>query len=69
MASSIKENTIRKALAVQEVYLVYQGRHLSNVKIYELHIKEQFFISERTFYRYLSMNARKLVRQFEEECD
>lgn len=61
----IMESTARRALAVQEIYLEHSPRGLSNAYIYRHYIRPVFFISERTFYRYLDRNAKKEIRQIE----
>lgn len=60
------ESTVRRALAVQEIYLEHQERELPNIYIFRQYIRPVYHISERTFYRYLGMNAKRLVKQFEE---
>lgn len=63
----VMESTTRRALAIQEIYLEHSARGLSNVYIFRNYIKPVYFISERTFYRYLGRNAKKEVRQFEKD--
>lgn len=59
-----QESVIRRALEVQEIYLRHKARKLPTVYIYRTYIQPKFFISERTFYRYLGRNAKKEVKQF-----
>lgn len=61
------ESSTRRAIAVQEIYLEHAGRGVSNVYIYENYIRPVYFISERTFYRYLARNAKKELRRFENQ--
>lgn len=65
MKKRVHKNTLLKVLAVQEVYLEHKHEGVTNVYIFKKHIKPVFFISERTFYRYLGINAKKEIRQFE----
>lgn len=65
--SKVTESVTRRALEVQEIYLTWTKTGLSNVEIYRRYIQPIYFISERTYYRYLERNAKRDVRQFEKD--
>jgi hypothetical protein len=60
------ESCARRALEVQRIYLEHKEPDLPNVYIYRKYIKPVYHISLRTFYRYLARNAKKEVRELEE---
>jgi hypothetical protein len=58
-----RENFLEKVLVIQTIYLEHSD-NLSNRKIFELYIKPRFIsITERTFYKYLAINAKKELKQ------
>jgi hypothetical protein len=63
------ESVLRRALAVQEVYLEIKEPDLPNTYIYRKYIKPRFHISERTFYRYLNRNVKRELRLLENEAN
>ena len=56
MAKS-NENLKRKIKAVNEIFDEYSKKGYSNAWIYRNHIAATFYISERTFNRYINENA------------
>ncbi|RME95480.1 MAG: hypothetical protein D6772_13085 [Bacteroidetes bacterium] len=58
------ESTLRRALAVQEIYLQHKHEGVMNTFIYRRFVKPQVPISERTFQRYLEIPAKKLLRKY-----
>lgn len=62
-----KINFYRKVLAVQEIYLAKKEEGITNKYVYEKHIKDRFFISIRTFYSYLPINAKRELRELLKE--
>ncbi len=52
-----KKNYYKKVIAIQEIVLSWQKIGLTNTKIYELHVKDQFHISKSTFDTYLGVPA------------
>lgn len=54
-----KKNYYQRVIAIQELTRHYQALGLSNKRIYELHIKDRFFISKRTFDEYLGVPAKR----------
>ena len=62
-----KESFIRRAMQVQEIYLEHTNKGVSNRYIYRKYIYPVYYISERTFYRYLARNAKKEIRELENQ--
>lgn len=54
-----KKNYYKRVIEIQELTKEYQEIGLSNTKIYEQHIKKQYFISKRTFDEYLGVPAKR----------
>jgi hypothetical protein len=48
---------------VNEIYIEYHGQGYSNIYIYKNHIREEFGISLCTFYSYLSINYKRLMKE------
>jgi hypothetical protein len=59
------QTTIKKAHAVQEVYREHKKEGVTNIGIYRKYIKNQFFISEKTFYSLLTVNVNQELRKLE----
>lgn len=51
-----------RAKAIQEIVLEHKARGASQTWIYLNVVNPLFFISKRTFDRYLSINAKKLLK-------
>lgn len=60
-----RENLLRKIIQVQNVYLGHKEKGATNKFIYENYIAPVFFISSKTFYKYLATNARKELKELE----
>ncbi|MFK5950170.1 MAG: hypothetical protein QM500_15505 [Methylococcales bacterium] len=59
-----RENHLKKVVIIQEIYLEHRDSGLPNRAIFKLYIKPRFVsITERTFYKYLSINAKKELTQ------
>ena len=58
---------LKKVLAVQEIYMEHSGKGYSATSIFRNHIQDNFFISLRTFWRYLGINAKREIRLLEEK--
>ena len=59
-----RENFLEKVIVIQKIYLEYYDGGLSNRAIFKLHIKPRFVnITERTFYKYLAINAKKELKE------
>jgi hypothetical protein len=55
-------NFLTKVLKVQEIALYHNRQGLYFKEIYHLYIEKQFNICKRTFDNYLSINARKQLK-------
>lgn len=60
-----KINYLQKVVAVNEIFIKYAAKGLSNEYIYNNYIKSVFFISRTTFYNYLSIPYKKELKQIE----
>lgn len=61
-----RENFLKKVLKVQEIALHHSKQGLFFKEIYHLHIENQYDICKRTFDSYLGINARKQLRELQE---
>jgi len=61
------ESCLRRALEVQRIYLLHKEDGIPNTYIYRKYIYPVFFISERTFYRYLRRNVKRELRQLQQD--
>lgn len=62
MDKTYRRHTLLKAIKVQNITLEHTRKGLPQSWVYENLIKDIFFISERTYYRYLGLNAKKLLK-------
>jgi len=58
---------IKKVKCVNDIYDEHSRKGLSNATIYRNYIKEQFFISERTFYRFLKIDHENLIIKYKQQ--
>lgn len=56
-------NTLTKIIEVQDLTLEHTRRGISQKWVYNEIIKPRYFMSERTFYRYLSLNAKCILKK------
>lgn len=61
-----RENFLRKVLKVQEIALHHSKQGLFFKEIYHLYIENDFDICKRTFDSYLGINARKQLKEFQQ---
>ncbi len=64
-----RKNILKRILRVQEIYLSNKDRGLSNKYIFENYIKDQYAVSIGTFYKYLSINARKELKEINQSSE
>ena len=64
-----KINYLQKVAAVNETFIKYTAKGLSNEYIYNNYIKSVFFISRTTFYNYLSIPYKKELKQIETQTN
>jgi hypothetical protein len=56
-----KINFFKKVKAINEIYLENSKRGLTAENIYRLYIRDRFFISRSSFYRYLTIPYKKEI--------
>lgn len=58
-------NFYKRVLKVQEIYLLHKPKGLSNRAIFKKYVRDNFIISEATFYNYLAINAKAKLAEFQ----
>lgn len=58
---------LKKVLAVQTIVLEHQGKGYPQTYIFKTYIRDRFYISERTCFRYMGINAKREIKQLEKE--
>lgn len=58
-----RENLLRKIVEIQNITLAYQAKYIPQKRIYEIYIKERYFISYSTFNDYLGINAKLQLKE------
>ena len=58
-----KKNYYRRIIVIQELASQLQDKGLTNKSIYNLHIKDQYHISKRTFDEYLGIPAKRELKK------
>ncbi len=61
-------NVLRRIIEVQSIVLENKKRGRTQKWVYNNLIKDQFFISFSTFNRYLSLNAKRLMKEKQLKC-
>ena len=61
-----RKNFLTKVLKVQEIALQHRKQDLFFKEIFYKHIEKQFHISKRTFDSYMGINARKQIKELQE---
>lgn len=64
--SYTRKNFLKRVLKVQEIALHHRKQGLFFKEIYHLHVEHQFNICKRTFDSYMGINARKQLREIQE---
>ncbi len=60
-----RKNYLIRVLKVQEIYLEYQEKGLSNIAIWRRYIRDVYHISLTTMYNYLAVNAKGELKKIE----
>jgi len=60
-----KRNLLKKIVEIQNITLEYKKKGVSQKYIFNNFIKDRFCISQRTYDSYLSINAKKMLKEFE----
>lgn len=63
------KHLLKRIIAVQDTVIEHQKRGATQAWIYRNVVSSTFFISERTFNRYLCINAKKELKEIEHECE
>jgi hypothetical protein len=63
MAEKYRKNTLLKIIKIQDITLENTRKGITQEFVYHNLIKDEFFLSKRTYYRYLSTPAKKLLKQ------
>jgi len=58
-----RENHLLRIIEIQTIVLQHDGRGLPRKWVYENIIYPRYRISRTTFYKYLSINAKKQLKQ------
>ncbi len=61
-----RENFLKGVLIVQDIYLQHSDSGLNNREIFKRYVNPNYPMSERTFYEYLALNARKELKELQE---
>jgi hypothetical protein len=65
----VRKNLLIRILKVQNTYCYWQGVGLSNEAIYRTHILPVYMICRKTFYSYLTVPARKQLKEMEPDIN
>jgi hypothetical protein len=57
---------LKKVLEIQIIYRAHKREEVTSIGIFRIHIRDKYFCSERTFYRYLEIPAAKLLKDMGE---
>lgn len=62
-----KRNYLQRIIDIQNVYLEHCANGVSGEYVYIRYIRPVYFISRATFYKYLGINAKKLIKELDEQ--
>lgn len=62
-----KVNLLKRILEIQEIVLKYKKKGIFQKWVYENIIKDYYFISYSTFNRYLTINAKRELKELGQE--
>lgn len=65
--SSNKTNLLRKILEIQRIVLDHKKKGTYQKWVYDNLIRDRYFISYATFNRYLTINAKKELKELGQE--
>lgn len=61
-----RKNFLKRVIDTQEIYLEHCDSGLSNREIFKQFIEPCWIITERTFYKYLAIPAKRDLKRIEE---
>ncbi|MBN2668775.1 MAG: hypothetical protein JXR60_06055 [Bacteroidales bacterium] len=59
----MNKNALLKACRVQEIDMFFTDRGFSRTFIHKKILQPNFFISKRTYYRFLGVNAKRILKE------
>jgi len=62
-----KRNYLQKIIDIQNVYLEHKANGVTGEYIYQRYISNVYRISRGTFYRYLGINAKRKIKEIDNE--
>ncbi len=62
-----RENLLRRIIEVQDIVLEHRKHDTPQIRIYEKHIKDKFHISYSCFNEWISINAKKELKELLEK--
>jgi len=62
-------NYLRKIITVQDITLEHTRRGVTQQWVFDNIVNPQFFISQSTYYRYLRIPAKALIKQYEKTAN
>jgi hypothetical protein len=61
--AKMTKNTLLRIARIQQIDLFFTDRGFSKKYVHKKIIYPTYFISERTYFRYMEMNAKKMLRE------
>ena len=61
-----KRNRLKRIIDIQKIYLEKQAVGVTTTKVYELYVAKQYRISSSCYYDYLTVNAKKELKELEQ---
>ena len=61
----MRKDFLKRVLAIQTIYRAHKREEVTSIGIFRAHVHPTYFISPRTFYRYLEIPAAKLLKEIE----
>jgi len=60
-----RRNILKRIIEIQNLTLEHTSRGVTQVWVYEHVIQPRFVISNRTYYNYLNINAKRILNESE----
>lgn len=64
-----RRNLLNKILEIQKIYLEHHSNGVTAVYIYDTYIREKYHISQRTFEKYLGVNAKMELKKLDDAAN
>jgi len=62
-----RRNILKRIVEIQNLTLEHTSRGVTQVWVYEHVIQPRFVISNRTYYNYLNINAKRILNESEKQ--